>query len=149
MAGRRDVSETIVRTGRCACGAARYRAVGEPFRVSVCHCKECQRRTGSAFGIGCYFPRERVELASGRTTTFERRSDAGRWVRFGFCATCGTTLLWQAEAVPHLVGIAAGTLDDTAWLVPKLHVWASSAQGWLKFPDGAEVHQQSDFGQPM
>jgi len=141
------MSESIVCTGRCACGAVRYRAVGEPARVSVCHCKECQRRTGGAFGIGCYFPRESVELASGRTRAFERRSDAGRWVRFEFCADCGTTLLWHADAVPQLVGIAAGTLDDTDWVVPKLHVWASSAQRWLNFPDGVEVLQESNISQ--
>lgn len=68
-------------------------------------------------------------------------------MRFEFCADCGTTLLWHAEAVPQLVGIAAGTLDDTDWVAPKLHVWASSAQGWLKLPDGVEVLQESNFGQ--
>ena len=51
--------------------------------------------------------------------------------------------------MPHLVGIAAGTLDDTDWVVPRLHVWARSAQGWLKFPDGVEVLQESNFSQTV
>jgi hypothetical protein len=134
--------------GSCACGAVRYEATREPRRVSVCHCKDCQRRTGSTFGLACYFPRESVRLLSGTTKTFERTSDAARRVRLQFCETCGTTVLWHAEVVPDLVGVAAGTLDDTGWLAPKLHVWARSAQGWLRFPEDAEVLERSNFGQP-
>lgn len=141
------MSEATVRTGGCACGAVRYEVVGEPRRIAVCHCRQCQRRTGSAFGVACYFPRENVELASGVTKGFERSSDAGRWVRLQFCEACGTTVLWHVEAAPDLVGVAVGTLDDTDWVAPKLHVWASSAQSWLRFPDDAEVLQQSNLGQ--
>ena len=119
------MAEHEVRTGGCACRAVRYEAIGEPRRLSVCHCKDCQRRTGSAFGIACYFPREQVRLLGGATRTFERSSEAGRWVRLQFCETCGTTVHWQAEALPDLVGIAAGTLDDTGWVAPQLHVWAT------------------------
>src|SRR5688572_25172547 len=106
--------EGAVRTGGCACGAVRYEATGEPRRIAVCHCKDCQRRTGSAFGVACYFPRASVRLLGGETRTFERRSDAGRRVTLRFCERCGTTVLWDIEVVPDLVGIAAGTLDDTS-----------------------------------
>jgi hypothetical protein len=137
----------MVYNGSCACGAVRYEANGEPRRVSVCHCKDCQRRTGSTFGLACYFPRANVRLLAGTTKTFERISEAGRWVRLRFCETCGTTVLWHAEAVPDLVGVAAGTFDDTDWISPKLHVWARSAQGWLRFPEDAEVLERSNLGQ--
>jgi hypothetical protein len=56
-------------------------------------------------------------------------------------------VLWHAEVVPDLVGIAAGTLDDTGWIAPRLHVWARSAQGWFKFPEDAEVLERSNLGQ--
>jgi len=141
------MSGEAVRGGRCACGAVRYETTGAPRRISVCHCKACQRRTGSAFGIACYFPRAAVRVLGGATRTFERRSDAGRRVSLQFCEACGTTLWWDAEVVPDLVGIAAGTLDDTSWLAPKLHVWAGCAQSWLKLPEDAEVLQQSNIGQ--
>lgn len=141
------MSEGVLRSGRCACGGVRYEAAGEPRRVSVCHCKDCQRRTGSAFGLACYFPRESVRLLSGALRTFERTSEAGRRVRLQFCEACGTTVLWHAEVVPDLVGIAAGTFDDTSWLAPGLHVWARSAQGWVRFPEGAEVLERSNIGQ--
>ena len=135
-------------TGRCSCAAVRVCVEGDPVRVSVCHCKECQRRTGSAFGIGCYFPKERFELTAGAPRTFERRSDSGRWLRFHFCPECATTLFWYAEAVPALVGVAAGVLEDTDCVQPRLHVWASSAQRWVEFPKDAEVLQESNLSGP-
>ena len=137
----------ISRGGSCACGGVRYVATGAPQRISVCHCKDCQRRTGSAFGIACYFPREQVRLLSGTLRTFERTSDAGRRIRLQFCEACGTTVLWHPAVVPDLVGVAAGTLDDTAWLAPKLHVFARSAQAWLRLPEDAEILERSNLGQ--
>ena len=63
-----------------------------------------------------------------------------------FCEVCGTTVLWQVEALPEATAIAAGTFDDTGWLDPKLHVWACSAQDWTHIPDDAEVLQKSNLG---
>lgn len=133
-------------TGRCACGNVRFEVVGEPSRVTACHCKECQRRTGSAFGVGCYYSAGDFKLTTGITKTFRRSSASGRWVTFQFCPECGTTVFWHAEAVPTLVGVAAGTFDDTDCIAPKRHVWASSAQKWITFPEGAEILQQSNLG---
>lgn len=135
-----------VHTGGCACGAVRYEAVGKPFRVSVCHCKQCQRRTGSAFGISCYFSKENVNILQGTLKMYQRLSDDGRWFRTQFCEVCGSTLLWHLEVLSEAIGIAGGSLDDTDWLDPKLHVWASSAQKWIHFPDDAEVLQTSNIG---
>jgi hypothetical protein len=141
------VTEPVKRTGGCACGAVRYEARGDPVRISVCHCKDCQLRSGSAFGIGCYFPREAVALAGGATRTYERVSDAGRKVRIHFCENCGTSVYWYPEVLPGAMGLAGGTFDDTGWLDPKLHIWSRSAQKWFRFPSDAEVLQESNIGQ--
>lgn len=141
------MSEDDARYAGCSCGAVRYKTWGDPIRVSVCHCKDCQRRTGSAFGVGCYFPKERVETLQGSTDTFERSSDAGRWVKNHFCRSCGNTVLWELQALPHAFGIAAGAFDDSDWLDPKLHVWADSAQHWMSFPGGAKVLRKSNIGE--
>lgn len=141
------MTEGSRRSGRCACGAVRYETVGDPVRISVCHCKDCQLRTGSAFGIGCYFPRAAVTLGDAPTRTYERVSDAGRRVSIHFCENCGTSVYWLPEVLPHAIGIAGGTFENTDWLDPRLHIWSKSAQKWFHFPDGAEVLRESNIGQ--
>jgi len=133
-------------TGGCACGAVRYEVKGDPLRLSVCHCKDCQRRTGSVFVIGCVFPREAVAITDGETRTFERISNAGNWVRFQFCPNCGTSVTWEFQVLPTAMGVAGGTFDDTSWLDPRLHVWTKSAHDWMIFPEDAEVLAESNFG---
>ena len=97
----------------CVCGAARLRASGPPVRAGVCHCTFCQRRTGSAFGIGVYFRDEDVVLLQGELKTYEHRSDAsGRKLRMQFCPRCGTTVSWTLELLPGARAIAGGCFDD-------------------------------------
>ena len=130
------------RSGQCSCGAVRFETAGAPVRVTVCHCKECQRRTGSAFGISCYFPKEKIKVLKGSMSTYNRESDVGRSLTYQFCKKCGTTILWQAELLTEAIGVSGGTFDDTEWLRPERHVWANSAQSWVQFPESVEVLQQ-------
>jgi hypothetical protein len=136
------MSEVTVRLGGCSCGAVRFEAAGDPVRVGVCHCKECQRRTGSAFGISCYFPKDNVKVLQGSMTTFERSSESGRWARTRFCDVCGSTVLFDVEVQPQAIGVAGGSFDKTDWIDPQLHAWARSAQKWYRFPDDANVLQE-------
>jgi hypothetical protein len=130
--------------GGCLCGAVRYRVHGEPARSSVCHCTYCQKRTGSAFGIGAYFRAEQVELTRGRLTAYEHRSDeSGRWLRNEFCPVCGVIVTWTAEALPGLRAIAGGTFDDPTWIRPDRHGWTRSAHPWVAMPPGAQVFEKS------
>jgi hypothetical protein len=133
------MSENLVRSGGCSCGDVRYETIGDPTRVLVCHCKHCQRRTGSAFGIGCYFPKQMVKVVQGSLNSFQRSSDAGRWFKSQFCTVCGSTVLWQLELLPDAIGIAGGSFDNTDWLDPKLHFWAGSAQKWFHFPEDGKI----------
>src|SRR4051812_38712476 len=99
-----------IHEGGCVCGNVRYRAVGEPVLATVCHCKFCQKRTGSAFSQPVVFKAEQVEFSGGPRTTYEHRSDeTQRWLRMQFCPRCGTTVAWQAERRPGTLGISAGT----------------------------------------
>jgi hypothetical protein len=92
-------------TARCCCGACSIEVVGAPLMNAICHCDNCKRRTGSAFGWSTYFADEQVVGRSGE----HRRYDLGggrqqRW----FCATCGTTLYWTIDGQPGRTGIAGG-----------------------------------------
>ena len=137
------MSEVTVRLGGCSCGGVRFEATGDPIRVGVCHCKECQLRTGSAFGISCYFPKDKVKVLQGSMTTYERSSESSRWARTRFCDVCGSTVLFDVEVQPQAIGVAGGSFDKTDWIDPQLHAWARSAQKWYRFPDDANVLQES------
>ena len=131
-----------IHEGGCHCGAVRFRATNEPVRKAACHCRSCQRRTGSAFGMGAYFNESDVEL-DGELRTYEHRSDeSGRWLRIEFCLNCGGTVTWTAEALPGMRAIAVGSFDDPKWFKPRRFGWMRSAHPWIIPPPGVEVFQQ-------
>jgi hypothetical protein len=138
-----------IHEGGCLCGAVRYRARSEPQRCGACHCTACQKRTGSAFGIGAYFKAEDVEFLKGDLRAYQFRSDeTGRWLKNEFCPRCGTVLTWTLEAMPGLRALAAGTFDDPKWLKIQRHGWLRSAHSWFTPPEGVELHQKSVLPPP-
>ena len=140
---------TSPREGGCACGAVRYRLKNAPLRTGICHCKFCQHRTGSAFGVNLYFRIEDFELTRGGLSTYDHRSDESqRWLKMEFCPNCGTTVTWTLEVVPGGRGVAAGTLDDTSWLEIERHAWTRSKQHWVSIPSGMETFEQSSIQPP-
>ena len=100
------------RGASCSCGQLRLTVRGDPVLVSVCHCLECQRRTGSAFGVQAFYPQEQVEPAKGVVKRYTRQGDSGRTVTFNFCPECGGTVFWVAAQRPELTAIAVGTFAD-------------------------------------
>ena len=81
------------RTGACACGAIRYEVTGEPFLVHNCHCKSCQRLTGTAFKMGSYWSEESVRVVSGDMTTYSRKADSGALLKRNFARFVGRLFL--------------------------------------------------------
>jgi len=79
------------RTAECHCGSLRAIASGDPEQVDLCHCKACQRRTGTAFHLGATYPRDRVRL-EGERKIYERSGDSGYRIRFHFCPKCGSNV---------------------------------------------------------
>jgi hypothetical protein len=136
-----------LREGGCACGAVRYRTTGAPLRTSICHCKSCQRRTGSAFGVNVYFKDDDFQVTRGALKSYQYRSDESeRWLKMEFCPACGTTVSWTLEVVPGGRGVAAGTFDDTSWLKIERHAWTRSKQHWVQIPAGLEKFEKSSVG---
>ena len=132
------------REGGCACGAVRYRVKSAPLRATVCHCRFCQRRTGSAFGIGVYFKPEDVEFLQGALKVCEHRSDeTGRSIRTEFCINCGTSVTWTIEAMPDSRAIAGGTFDDPHRFKIARHSWTRSAHRWIALPPDVPAFEKS------
>ena len=118
------------RTARCHCGALRVTVSGEPERVYVCHCRACQRRTGTAFHFGASYRKDRVRL-EGEHKIFERDADSGFNIRFYFCPYCGTNLYWEGDRNPAVCGVAVGAFDIGAFPPPSDSIWEESMHAWL------------------
>jgi len=85
----------VVRHAACACGSLKVRCKGDPTKVSLCHCLDCQKRTGSTYGVAAFFRREDIE-SEGATRCYTRKSDSGHPVTFHFCPECGSTVYWDS-----------------------------------------------------
>jgi hypothetical protein len=117
-------------TGHCLCGQARYHADVEPLGTAICHCKNCQRQTGSAFSILIVVPVDGLER-EGEWTFYDDTGDSGAIVRREFCPKCGSPLASTVVDSPKYTAIKAGTLDDVSVLQPQMHLWTKSAQSWV------------------
>ena len=122
------------RTATCACGQLRVVCRGEPLKVSLCHCLDCQKRTGSTYGIAAFFAREEV-TAEGRANTFTRKSDSGFDVTFRFCPNCGSNVYWEPARMPDLIGVAVGAFADPSFPAPTQSVWNERRHPWVRFPE--------------
>lgn len=121
------------RRATCSCGQLALTCEGEPVRISICHCLECQKRTGSAFGIQPRFPIDRVTI-EGASTEFVRLGDSGNPVRFHFCATCGATVYWEASFMPDHVAVAIGAFADPSFPAPVISVYDHRRHPWAEMP---------------
>ena len=127
-------------TGGCQCGELRYEVVGTPRKLVVCHCTDCQRQSGSAFGMTLLVNEADFRLTQGEVKTFVSTSAAGRAKLGAFCPRCGTRIYHKPEWRPGTVSVKPGTLDDTSGLKPDMHIWISSKQPWVTIPDRVETH---------
>ena len=121
----------IERTATCSCGSLRAICRGEPVRVSVCHCLDCKRRSGSAFAYNATFPEDQVET-SGTSNSFTRSSDEGYWGRFNFCPSCGSTVCYEIERRPSMITVPVGAFADPAFPEPTVSVYGERRHPWLR-----------------
>jgi hypothetical protein len=125
--------ETKVRRASCSCGRLSVTVTGAPVRVSMCHCLECQKRTGSLFGAQARWPRESVVLA-GEPTVWRRIGDDGGAMDFHFCPVCGSTVWYIAVDQPDIIAVATGGFADPDFPMPDYSVYEDRKHGWLNLP---------------
>jgi hypothetical protein len=126
------------RTASCSCGQLSLTFEGDPARVSLCHCRACQRRTGSAFGMQARFARAQLRAQTGRASEWVRTGDAGTRITFRFCPECGTTLYWELPPFPDALIVAAGAFADATLPAPTFSVYEARMHAWFTLP-GAEI----------
>lgn len=127
---------------RCQCGKLTATvADGAEAMTIMCHCLDCQRRTGSPYGAIAYFPAEAVTVA-GTAHEFGRRGDAGHLLTRGFCPECGSTIYVKASRLPEITGVPVGALENPAFPAPIRSVYERSRHHWVTTPDGVTNHPQ-------
>jgi hypothetical protein len=125
----------VVRIAKCQCGGFRATVTGEPEMINMCHCTDCQRRSGVPMTVNAYFKDENVKL-EGDYKVYAREAPQGRKLHNHFCPTCGATVGWRADLRPGWFGIATGTFNDRAFPAPTVSLWEDSKYAWVTPPDG-------------
>lgn len=133
------------RTAACSCGQLKVTMSGKPGSVAACSCIECQKSTGSVFGVSSYWPKTAIVAIAGESRVWRRSSDSGRWIDNYFCPTCASTVFWYMEAAPNAIGISAGNFADPNFEPPTYAVWSETKHPWIRFPEGcAETKRERD-----
>ena len=101
----------------------------------MCHCLACQQRTGSVFGVQARFAREQITQIAGASSEYVRTGDSGGHARFHFCPSCGSTVYWELDGAPGIVGVAVGAFADPHFGTPTRSVYESRRHAWVHIPD--------------
>lgn len=134
-----------IHSGGCLCGQVRYAFADEPLIAAVCHCRHCQRQSGSAFSLVIAVT-DAAFSQQGETRVFEDVGDSGQPVSRHFCGTCGSPIVSIAGALPGLTLIKGGTLDEPGRWTPTLEAYCDGSLPWLP-PVAAERHARSNIGE--
>ncbi|WP_313198327.1 GFA family protein [Rhizobium sp.] len=130
-----------MRVAECRCGQLRAVCHGKPQRVSVCHCLECQRRTGSAFAVQARYSKTDVAV-EGSSRLYERTGDSGMWARYHFCPDCGSTVFYENEDTPGVYAIPVGAFADSTFPAPQRSIFESRMHPWTGVAGDAVDHER-------
>ncbi|HZX80686.1 MAG TPA: GFA family protein [Lysobacter sp.] len=133
---------SVVRHAACLCGRIHLECRGAPVRISICHCDDCRRRTGSAFGLQVRYAQADT-MASGDPGIHTRVADSGRRADHRFCPACGTTVWWTMERDPGLVVVAGGAFAERDLPGPSVEVYAARRYPWCEMPLLAGIESMS------
>src|SRR5271156_2556907 len=116
--------------GGCLCRKVRYSADTEPAFVGVCHCKNCQKASGTAFRVVLAVPKPALSV-QGTLETFDDRGDSDKTLHRRFCPECGSSIITEGEVMPGPPIVMAGAADDPSWVEPGMEIYCHSAQPWV------------------
>lgn len=123
--------------GGCDCGLIRYRMETAPLIVHCCHCRWCQRETGTAFALNALIEAERLTHLKSEPEVIDTPSQSGRGQKIARCPSCRIALWsYYGGAGPFIRFIRVGTLDTPEVLRPDIHIYTASRQPWVVLPEG-------------
>lgn len=125
--------------GRCLCGSISYVGDADPILTGVCHCRDCQRQTGTAASVVVAVPAGSLQIRGDTLTSVATVGEEhGTNTNRHFCGACGSPIVSRVDAMPDIEFIKAGTLDDASWLAPTIEFYCRSAQPWETPVPGAQ-----------
>ena len=131
------------RTAFCSCGQLHLTCEGEPVRISMCHCLECQRRTGGVLSNQAWFQRQQIIDIAGTSTRFMRSSDSGQTVTFRFCPVCGSTVYWEAERFADWIAVAVGAFADPLFPAPTYSGFERRRHRWVEITSHGPIEHSN------
>lgn len=131
------------RTASCLCGQLRITTDGDPARVNMCSCTECQRRSGSAFQLGAFFDEGQIRTIEGDSNVYARTGGSGNKIDLHFCPTCGVSVYFRPAARPSIVGIHAGCFADPDFPTPHTAGWTKRRHDWVVVPDDTKAFDEN------
>jgi hypothetical protein len=140
-------AESYSLAGRCTCGAVRYRMIRKPMFVHCCHCRWCQRETGTAFALNALIEADSVILLSGAPEVVDTPSNSGKGQKIARCPTCRIALWSNYGGGADIVRfVRVGTLEEPERLRPDIHIFTVSKQAWVVLPpDTPAVEAYYDY----
>ena len=117
--------------GGCLCGAVRYTAEADPMSATICHCRDCQKFTGSAFAALVRVPKEKITIA-GQLKTFSSLGGSGNPILRHFCPDCGSSIAEEVGARPEIMVLNIGTFDDPTIAKPGREIFHAAALPWAE-----------------
>jgi hypothetical protein len=131
-----DTAEELSLMGGCTCGEVRFRLTSKPMFVHCCHCRWCQRETGSAFALNALIEAERVEILTGAPEVIDTPSNSGKGQKISRCPRCRIALWSNYAGAGDLARfVRVGTLDNPDLLSPDIHIFTSTKLPWVALPD--------------
>ncbi|WP_206484179.1 GFA family protein [Thalassotalea sp. G2M2-11] len=135
----------VQRQGGCSCGYIRYQIAQEPLITHCCHCRYCQRQTGTAFALNALFDANKVSLLEGSVEEIMTDSPSGRGQNIARCPKCHIALwsnYFMGGIKQGIRFIRVGTLDEPDQLPPDVHIYTSTKQPWVQLPDSAAIFER-------
>jgi hypothetical protein len=129
-------------SGGRACGAIHYDCDADPVAMFNCHCRDCQRASGSAYAAIVVVPKAAVRM-HGELRYHKTVGGVGKAIERGFCPTCGSHVADKLERLPNVLALQAGSLDDPLMYRPMMDVFTSSAQPWDHMDPKVQKHTHS------
>jgi hypothetical protein len=128
-------------TGSCVCNLVRYRLLTSPLFVYACHCADCQKATGSAFGFFLNIELFNIQIISptAPVTVSREKKNPGVRVQQVVCPRCRTELWSSSWVGPVMCDVRVGTLDFPSLMEPDLHIFVDSKLDWMRLPEGAKT----------